>query len=74
MVKVRVLVDGFKIGLTTYAKGSVFEVSEPAANYMVGQKTCERATDTLPEDVKPKKKAPSRKKATYKTRDIVSGD
>lgn len=59
MVTVKVLVDGFCIGITQYPKGVTFQTLMPAATYMVNNGTGEIVED----------KTPVKKKA-YKRRDI----
>ena len=66
MVKVKVLIDGLVIGLTQHKKGSEFHISEPGANYLVDQGSCE----IVPENKKATKKKATKKKASYKTRDL----
>jgi len=69
MIKLRVLSEHFVIGTRHVAKGDIIEVNPAAVNYCVNNKSCE-LVKSEPVVSKPK----SRKKASYKTRDVKAED
>lgn len=66
MIKLRVLKDGFCIGMHTYNKGDIVQVLPPSVAYAVSTGSCEIASDAPKPVEAPKKK--TKKKATYKTK------
>jgi len=66
MVKVKVIADGFVIGMQRFNKGDVTELPLSAARYAMAQGTCERVGDE-PKEPPPKKAA---KKKRYVRRDV----
>jgi len=67
MIKLRVLVDGFCIGMHSYKKGDIIEVLPPSVGYAIGNGNCEVVkAKPAPSYETPKKK--SKKKSSYATK------
>jgi len=67
MIKLRVLSEHFVMGTRHVAKGDIIEVNPAAVPYCINNGSCEKVSAEAP-------KSKSKKKPSYKTRDVKAED